>query len=71
MDYNLYNNVRRTEYVPLKVAWLMNDELERMWKKPVKAYFKVLSWGEPGGIEKKNMKYPNHDLDSNRPPPKC
>jgi hypothetical protein len=30
----------------------MNDELERMWKEVVKAYFKELSQHLPGGLRK-------------------
>jgi hypothetical protein len=29
----------------------MKDELERMWKEAVMAYFKVLSRNSPGGTE--------------------
>jgi hypothetical protein len=30
---------------------LMNDEIERIWKEAVLAYFKVSSWHVPGGTE--------------------
>jgi hypothetical protein len=34
----------------------VNDQLERMWKKAVVAYFKVLSRHSPGGTEE------NHEI---------
>jgi hypothetical protein len=33
------------------VGWLVNDELERLWKDVVMAYIKVLSWCLLGGTE--------------------
>jgi hypothetical protein len=37
-------------------VWLMNDELQRIWKEDVVAYFKVLSQHSHGGTEE------NHEL---------
>jgi hypothetical protein len=34
----------------------VSDELERIWKEVVVAYFKVLSWHLPGGTEKNHKK---------------
>jgi hypothetical protein len=42
----------------------VNDELERIWKSAVTAYFKVLSWHSPGGTEKNNNKSQSGQLVS-------
>jgi hypothetical protein len=34
------------------LGWLMNDELERIWKETIIAYLKVLSWHSPGVAKK-------------------
>jgi hypothetical protein len=31
------------------VGWLMNNEIKRMWKEAIVAYFKVLSRNSPEG----------------------
>jgi hypothetical protein len=39
----------------------MNNELGRVWKEEVVAYFKIISWNSPGGTEeiheKPNSRY--------------
>jgi hypothetical protein len=35
---------------------ILNNELGRMWKKPLVAEFNVLSWDFPGGTEEKHEK---------------
>jgi hypothetical protein len=33
------------------IEWLVNNELESIWKEVVVASFKVLAWHFPGGTE--------------------
>jgi hypothetical protein len=34
----------------------MNNELEKVWKKVIIAYFKILYWQLPGGTEENHKK---------------
>jgi hypothetical protein len=42
----------------------VNDELEKIWKEAVMAYFKVLSWHSPGGTEENHDKPQSEQPDS-------
>jgi hypothetical protein len=39
------------------VAWLVNNELERIWMEVVVAQFQVLSWYSPTGAEENRKKH--------------
>jgi hypothetical protein len=38
------------------IGWLMDDELENIWKEEIVAKIMVLSWHLPGGAEENHCK---------------
>jgi hypothetical protein len=54
---SLFNNtISISGYIVLDESMPVSDELERMWKEAVMAYFKVLSRHFPGGTEENHEK---------------
>jgi hypothetical protein len=59
MDFNLFNDAfSATQIIQHRMKeWQVNNKLERMWKKVVMTWFKVLPWNLPRGTEE-NHKNP-------------